>query len=112
MSLVTVGGYLLAVIAGALSLRTKRGDVWRDEAEAYRAKAERLEADVAELRKEFTAYREATEGRIDRLETENRRLGELASSREAVAELVEIVTVNHNEIMNALVAHKEVQVNG
>lgn len=91
MDVLTAIGWGLAVVAGLFNIRQKRGDVWRDEAEAYRAKAERLEQELADLR-----------DRVERIEIENRRLAELASGREAVAELAEKIDGNHAEILSAL----------
>jgi hypothetical protein len=102
MDPVTIGGWIAALFLGLLNFRGKRGDVWKQEAEAYKAKSERLESDVAELRQEFADYKSTTDGRMTRLETENARLAQLASGHDAVVALAEIVERNHREVMAAL----------
>lgn len=102
MDPMTLSGYLLALLLGLFQFRRQRGDVWKEEAEAYKAKAERLEQDLAEFRSEFNDYKRGMSERVARLEIENTRLAELASSREAVMNLIEHIQTNHDEVISIL----------
>lgn len=109
MDPVTIAGYLLAVIMGVTAWRLKSGNVWKGEAEAWEAKATRLETELGELRDKFNAYVKRTDSRMETLEAENTRLSELPSAQPAidrltdqVAALTGAVAKNHEQIMAVL----------
>lgn len=91
MDPVSIGGYIAAVVGAVLTWLSTRGSAWRDEAEAQKSRADRLEREL-----------ESLSGRVDRLETENRRLAELASGTAAIEALSLQMAANHIEILQAI----------
>jgi len=91
MEPITLSGFILALIIAGLNFRTKRGDIWKDEAEAQKARADRLESDFNDLR-----------ARVEKLESENAYLRDLATSHKAIEELAVAVAANHVAVMRVL----------
>ena len=104
MTLLGVAGWVFGALAaiGALAsayvkVRSSVDDttvsIWKGEAEAQKARAERLEMALTEL----------TE-RVARLEAENRRLAELVTGAAAIAELKALVIEQHADIVARVTA--------
>jgi uncharacterized protein YlxW (UPF0749 family) len=67
--------------------------IWRDEAEAEKARADRLESELADLG-----------ARVSRLEQENGLLRSLVTGERAIQDLAAKVTTNHLQTLAALAA--------
>ena len=91
-----------AVVVWRNSSHTQAAQLWKEEAEAQKARGDRLEAGLAELRREFSAYREETSARIAHLEQENDLLRELVTGREALSTLEKVTRQQHAETLAAL----------
>jgi hypothetical protein len=73
------------------SAKTASVNLWREEATAQKARADRLEIALGEI-----------DARVKVLEVENKRLAELASSRSAIESLGLILHGNHIETMQRI----------
>ncbi|MFJ7590180.1 hypothetical protein ACIQZO_22895 [Streptomyces sp. NPDC097617] len=102
MDLVGIAGWVFGALAavGALgaayvrvrsSVDNATAEIWKGEAEAQKARADRLEAQLEEL-----------SGRVARLEAENRHLSELVTGQAAIADLKAIVTAQHQELVSLI----------
>jgi hypothetical protein len=102
MDLATYSGWIFGSFAGIgalaaayVRIRSSVDDqtaaIWKGEAEAQKARADRLEA----------ALKELTE-RVNRLEAENRHLTELVTGAAAVAELKSLVIAQHDELVSLI----------
>lgn len=102
MTLLNVAGWVfgaLAVLAalGAAYVRVRSSvdnataEIWKGEAEAQKARADRLEMALKELT-----------DRVARLEAENRHLSELVTGTAAIAELKTLVTAQHEELTSLI----------
>lgn len=98
MDLTGIAGWIVGglAISGALaaawvkvrsSIDNQTAEIWKNEAEAQKARADRLEF----------AIRELTE-RVSSLESENRQLRELVSGTAAIADLRLLVVEQHAEL--------------
>lgn len=71
--ILTLGGTVASVVAAVVvvlaAARTSSARVWREEAEAQRARADRLEGSLSEIKE-----------RLSRIEAENKRLIKLLTS--------------------------------
>ncbi|WP_034088748.1 hypothetical protein [Streptacidiphilus albus] len=67
--------------------------IWRDEAEAEKARADRLESSL-----------ESLTARVGRLESENNFLRSMVTGERALADLAALVATQHAETMTALEA--------
>lgn len=76
--------------------RKTAAELWRDEATAQKARADRLEAVVADLTK-----------RVDRLEATNEQLAQMASGKAAVAELQTHIDHQHAELVSLIQSSKK-----
>lgn len=104
MDLVAVAGWVFGSLAilGALgaayvrvrsSVDNATAEIWKGEAEAQKARADRLEMQLEELT-----------GRVARLEAENRHLSELVTGTAAIAELRALAVHQHEELKALLSA--------
>lgn len=81
-------GVVVAAFVVARSSATKAAaEAWRGEAEAQKARGDRLEEELLSIKARVTA-----------LELDNTRLKDLATGASAIRELGEIVTRQHDEI--------------
>lgn len=92
-SLATLGVLAAAYVRWRAGGHTEAVTLWRDEAAAWRAKAERQDAAIAELTR-----------RVDHLETENRVLRTLHDSRAEMVALRDTVERKLTEL-TAMLAH-------
>jgi chromosome segregation ATPase len=86
-----LGALAAAFVRIKSSVDNQTAEIWKGEAEAQKARADRLEMQLAEL----------TE-RVGRLEAENRHLSELVTGQAAMAELRSLVVTQHNELTSLL----------
>ncbi|MCP9207801.1 hypothetical protein [Streptomyces sp. NEAU-Y11] len=86
-ALATVGALAAAYVRVRSSVDNQTAEIWKGEAEAQKARADRLEAQLDELC-----------GRVARLEAENRHLSELVTGQAAIAELRSLVVAQHQEL--------------
>lgn len=86
-----LGAVAAAVVYVRASAAREATSLWKAEAEAQKARADRLEADFLSLTR-----------RVERLEHENARLGELASGAAAVTALREHLDRQHAETLALL----------
>jgi ABC-type transporter Mla subunit MlaD len=102
LNLLGIAGWVFGALAslgalGAAYVRVRSGvdnataEIWKGEAEAQKARADRLEAQLDEL-----------SGRVARLEAENRHLSELVTGQAAIADLKAIVTAQHLELTSLI----------
>ncbi|MFF1739603.1 hypothetical protein [Streptomyces mirabilis] len=102
MDLATYSGWVFGSVAGIGALAAayvrvrssvddQTAEIWKGEAEAQKARADRLEM----------ALRELTD-RVVRLEAENRHLSELVTGTAAIAELKTLVIAHHEEITSLI----------
>jgi hypothetical protein len=102
MDLATYSGWVFGSVAGIGALAAayvrvrssvddQTAEIWKGEAEAQKARADRLEM----------ALRELTD-RVVRLEAENRHLSELVTGTAAIAELKTLVIAHHEEITSII----------
>jgi predicted ATPase len=88
-------GALIGVGSAFVKIRsetdTESARLWKENAEAEKSRADRLEATVRDL----TA-------RVDRMEIENAALRSLVTGERAIADLSSLVTAQHAEVMGAL----------
>ncbi|MFD6970133.1 hypothetical protein [Streptomyces sp. NPDC059949] len=100
MTLLGIAGWVFGALAtfgavGAAYVRVRSdtdnatAEIWKGEAEAQKARADRLEEQLKELT-----------GRVSRLEAENRHLSELVTGQAAIAELKAVVTAQHQELIS------------
>lgn len=105
MDLLSLAGPIGAVLSLAALLsagvvvwrnagRTQAASIWRQEAEAHKARGDRLEAGLNDLRAEFATYRDETSRRIEHLESENATLRELVTARDAISTLTAVAQQN------------------
>src|SRR5690606_38542569 len=90
---------LVGLLAAAVTVwrsagQTQASKIWREEAEAHKARGDRLEAGLADLRAEFATYRDETSRRIEHLESENATLRELVTARDAISTLTAVAQQN------------------
>jgi TolA-binding protein len=90
-ALATVGALAAAYVRVRSSVDNQTAEIWKGEAEAQKARADRLEAQLDEL-----------SGRVARLEAENRHLSELVTGQAAIAELRSIVMTQHQELTSLI----------
>jgi TolA-binding protein len=90
-ALATVGALAAAYVRVRSSVDNQTAEIWKGEAEAQKARADRLEAQLDEL-----------SGRVARLEAENRHLSELVTGQAAIAELRSLVMTQHQELTSLL----------
>ena len=94
VALLGVVGLLAASSVVIRSSATKASAVaWKGEAEAQKARADRLEADLADLK-----------ARVQALEREKQTLVDLATSSSAIERLTELVVHQHGETLAAITA--------
>jgi len=86
-SILTIGALAAAWVRWRGGKTEETAKVWREEAAAWRAKAERMERELADLRR-----------RVERLEAENQVLRELHDSRAEIAALRETVNQSMAEL--------------
>lgn len=90
-------GFMGALAAAVVVMRSSAlrvaAETWREEAEAQKARADRLEDSVAQL-----------DARVRALEDDNARLKDLATGATAVAELKTLVVHQHAEVMEIVTA--------
>jgi predicted ATPase len=88
-------GALVGVGSAFVKMRsetdTESARLWKENAEAEKTRADRLEATVRDLTT-----------RVDRLEIENAALRSLVTGERAIADLSTLVTAHHTEVMAAL----------
>lgn len=89
---------ILGLLAGAIvyfrgSSRKSSAELWRDEAAAQKARADRLETEVQSLAK-----------RVDRLEAINEQLAQMASGAAAIVELRAHIDHQHAETVTLILA--------
>lgn len=89
LGLVALLGSAYAVLKA--SNKTASVNLWREEAEAQKARADRLETALAEI-----------DSRVRVLEAENARLVELATGRVALEALTALIQVQHVETLSRL----------
>ncbi|GAA4981195.1 hypothetical protein [Actinopolymorpha pittospori] len=97
-----VGLLSAGVVVWRNAARTQAAAIWKDEAAAHKARGDRLEEGLNDLRQEFSAYREETTKRIAHLEQENATLRELVTGREAWLALEQVTRDAHAETMRAI----------
>ncbi|KUL42196.1 hypothetical protein [Streptomyces regalis] len=90
-SVAGVGALAAAYIRVRSSVDNQTAETWKGEAEAQKARADRLEAQLEEL-----------SGRVTRLEAENRHLSELVTGQAAIAELKSIVLAQHQDLISLI----------
>ena len=90
-ALATVGALAAAYVRVRSSVDNQTAEIWKGEAEAQKARADRLEAQLEEL-----------SGRVARLEAENRHLSELVTGQAAIAELRSLMVSQHQEITSLI----------
>jgi len=90
-ALTAVGLLAAAYVRVRSSVDNQTAEIWKGEAEAQKARADRLEAQLDELT-----------GRVARLETENRHLSELVTGQAAIAELRSLVVAQHQELTSLI----------
>jgi TolA-binding protein len=90
-ALATLGALAAAYVRVRSSVDNQTAEIWKGEAEAQKARADRLEAQLDEL-----------SGRVARLEAENRHLSELVTGQAAIAELRSIVMTQHQELTSLI----------
>lgn len=101
LALLNVAGAVLAlvtllaaaVVVARSSAKLKAAEVWRDEAEAYKSRSERLDEELAELRT-----------RVTEQDAKIATLTELVTSAQAVTHLTQLVQAQHVEVLAALTA--------
>ncbi|MGV9815472.1 hypothetical protein ACWDTQ_26620 [Streptomyces cellulosae] len=104
MSFLTIAGWTFAAIAalaaiGAAYVRVRSSvdnataEIWKGEAEAQKARADRLEAELGML-----------SARVSRLESERELLLNMATGTAAIAELRAVVDQHHEELKTLLTA--------
>lgn len=90
-------GFLAMVAAAVVVVRSSAlrtaAETWREEAEAQKARADRLEDSVTDLSK-----------RVEKLEADNTRLQDLATGQTAVADLQALVIRQHTEVVGLVTA--------
>lgn len=91
----TIGAIAAAAVRWRSSSDETTAALWRDEAAAWRAKAERLDAAVAGL-----------ERRVEHLEQENKILRTLHDSREEMTALRDAITQGFSTLTNLLVVQQ------
>lgn len=82
-----LGALAAAFVRVKSSVDNQTAEIWKGEAEAQKARGDRLESALQEL-----------SDRVARLEAENRRLSELVTGQAAIAELRALVSTNHDEL--------------
>ncbi len=90
-ALAAVGAVAAAYVRVRSSVDNQTAEIWKGEAEAQKARADRLEAQLDEL-----------SGRVARLEAENRHLSELVTGQAAISELRSIVLAQHQELTSLI----------
>lgn len=90
-AIATIGAVAAAVIRWRSSADETTAELWKGEAEAYKAKAERLEAAFYAL-----------ERRVEHLESENRALRALHDSREEMLALRIAITEGFSDLKTIL----------
>ncbi|MEU9975084.1 hypothetical protein [Streptomyces sp. NPDC051014] len=90
-ALATLGALAAAYVRVRSSVDNQTAEIWKGEAEAQKARADRLEAQLAELT-----------GRVQRLESEREMLISMATGQAAIAELKTLVLAHHEEITSLL----------
>jgi hypothetical protein len=90
-SVTGIGALAAAYVRVRSSVDDQTAEIWKGEAEAQKARADRLEM----------ALRELTD-RVVRLEAENRHLSELVTGTAAIAELKTLVIAHHEEITSLI----------
>jgi cell shape-determining protein MreC len=93
-ALAAIGALASAYVKVRSSVDDTTANIWKGEAEAQKARAERLEMALSELSE-----------RVGRLEAENRRLAELVTGAAAIAELRALVIAQHEDIRSRLPEH-------
>lgn len=89
--LATIGALASAFVRWRSSADETTGRLWKDEAEAWKAKAERLESMYTDLAK-----------RVDNLESENRTLRALHDNREEMLALGKVITEGFADLKTIL----------
>jgi hypothetical protein len=90
-ALATVGALAAAYVRVRSSVDNQTAEIWKGEAEAQKARADRLEVALAELSE-----------RVARLEAENRHLSELVTGQAAIADLKALVLAQHQELTSLI----------
>jgi hypothetical protein len=90
-SVAGVGALAAAWIRVRSSVDDQTAAIWKGEAEAQKARADRLEVALRELA-----------DRVARLEETNRHLSELVTGSAAIAELKSLVTAQHEELSSLI----------
>jgi cell shape-determining protein MreC len=82
-----LGSLAAAFVKIRSSVDNQTAEIWKGEAEAQKARADRLETALTELSE-----------RVARLEAENRHLSELVTGQAAISELRTLVLSQHREL--------------
>ena len=90
-ALATLGALAAAYVRVRSSVDNQTAEIWKGEAEAQKARADRLEAQLDEL-----------SGRVERLEAEKRHLSELVTGQAAIAELRSLILAQHQELTSLI----------
>jgi TolA-binding protein len=90
-ALATLGAVGAAYVRFRSDTDNATAEIWKGEAEAQKARADRLEEQLKELT-----------GRVSRLEAENRHLSELVTGQAAIAELKSLVVTQHQDLISLL----------
>ncbi|MFE0648542.1 hypothetical protein ACFVZH_08150 [Streptomyces sp. NPDC059534] len=90
-ALAAVGALAAGYVRVRSSVDNQTAEIWKGEAEAQKARADRLEAQLDEL-----------SGRVARLEAENRHLSELVTGQAAIAELRSLMVTQHQELTSLI----------
>lgn len=90
-SVAGIGALAAAYVRVRSSVDNQTAEIWKGEAEAQKARADRLEVALSELSE-----------RVARLEAENRHLSELVTGQAAIAELKSLVIAQHQEITSLI----------
>jgi hypothetical protein len=113
VTLIAVAGYIVgsigvvAAIAAAVAVFKSKVDertlaLWKENAEAEKARGDRMSDEIAALRNDFATYRTETDAKIHRLEIENATLKELIPNKAAFESLVSRIESNHSAVMAAI----------
>jgi hypothetical protein len=86
-----LGALAAAFVRVKSSVDNQTAEIWKGEAEAQKARGDRLEAALQEL-----------SDRVGRLEAENRHLAELVTGQAAISELTSLVIANHRELTSLI----------
>lgn len=100
------------IAAGQVVIRssaTKQArDLWRDESEAQKARADRLDAQVTDLLAEVAKLN----ARLQTVESDNANLREMVTGHREIEELTKLVQHQHGELMATVLTLKAAEHDG